>query len=145
MKFQTIKNRQHDITMVRKTTALLYIVFSTLLADCRAEGANASKPPAPLSAAQNLKSFALSSCLAAGLEAKEAQKDAEDATGGFLELGSLGIDAYQEVAQAGRVYLDKQYLSYGGGKLVTMRCINFFYSKELDLIVKKHLLGNKRQ
>lgn len=130
--------------MIRKTTALLYIVFCTLLADCRAEDGNEGKPPAPISAAQNLKSFALSACLAAGLEAKEAKKDAEDAAGGFLELGSLGIDAYQEVAQAGQAYLDKKYHSYSGGKLVTMRCINFFYSKELDLIVKKHLRGNKR-
>jgi hypothetical protein len=130
--------------MAIKLTALLFIGLFAPSAICQAEDVFKGSPRMPFTAAENLKNYGLSSCLADGLESREAKKDAEDAAGGYLELGSRGIAAYQEVAKAGRHYLEKKYLSHGGGKLVTMRCINFFYSKELDLIVKKHLRRNKR-
>lgn len=101
------------------------------------------KPRAPWSAAQNLKNYALSACLADGLSATEAKKDAEDAAVGYLELGSFGMDAYREVAMAGRKHLAQKYLSRNGEKLITMRCIDFFHGKTLDAIVKKHLKQNR--
>ena len=124
--------------MTIKIDLFLFAAFLLAAPGCRAEENFKGNPPTPFTAAQYLKNYGLSSCLADGMTSKEAKKDAEDAAAGYLELGSFGIEAYQEVAQAGRKYLEKKYLSYGGGKLITMRCINFFYSKELNTIVKKH-------
>jgi hypothetical protein len=102
-------------------------------------------PRFPYSATQYLKNYGLTSCLAEGLVAKEAKKDAEDAAVAYFELGGFGVQAYREVAEAGRQHLAKQYLSRDGEKLVTMRCLDFFHGKALDQLVKKHLKAQRQR
>ncbi len=87
---------------------------------------------------QYLKNYALSSCIADGYQSKEVVDDAIAAANGYKELGSLDIDAYNEVAALSRVYLSKNYMSQSGEKLIIMKCIDFFHSKELDRVARKY-------
>jgi len=87
---------------------------------------------------QYLKNYALSSCIADGYQSKEVVNDAVAAANGYKELGSLDIDAYNEVATLGQMFLSKNYMSQSGENLVIMKCIDFFHSKELDRLARKY-------
>jgi hypothetical protein len=88
---------------------------------------------------QYLKNYALSSCIADGHhQSKEVSSDAVASANGYKELGSLDIEAYNEAAILARTFLSKNYMSYSGENLVIMKCIDFFYSKELDRLARKY-------
>ena len=86
---------------------------------------------------QYLKNYALSSCIADGYQSKDVVSDATAAANGYKELGSLGIDAYNEASDLGQKFLAKEYMSQGGEKLILMKCIDFYHSKELDRLARK--------
>jgi hypothetical protein len=90
------------------------------------------------SAIQYLKNFALSTCIADGYKSDEVVKDSSAAAGGYLELGKLPFEAYEEAAALGRKFLAKEYLSISGEQLTLMKCIDFFHSKELDQLARKY-------
>ena len=90
------------------------------------------------SAVQYLKNFALSACIADGYKSDEVMKDSKAAAGGYLELGSLPHEAYEEAALLGKKFLAKEYKSASGEKLTLMKCIDFFHSRELDQLAKKY-------
>ncbi len=87
---------------------------------------------------QYLKNFALSACIASGYQSEEVVKDSNAAAGGYLELGRLPFEAYEEAAALGKTFLAKDYQSISGAKLTLMKCIDFFHSKELDQLAKKY-------
>lgn len=87
---------------------------------------------------QYLKNYALSSCIADGYQSKEVVNDAVAAANGYKELGSLDIDAYNEAAVLGKVFLSKNYMSQSGENLIIMKCIDFFHSEELDRLARKY-------
>jgi hypothetical protein len=93
------------------------------------------KPYTPI---QYLKNYALSACIADGYQSKEVVNDASAGANGYKELGSLDIDAYNEVAVLGRKFLAKEYLSQSGEKLILMKCIDLYQSKELDGLARKY-------
>lgn len=87
---------------------------------------------------ESLKNFALSTCIAAGYRSDEVVKDSLAAAGGYLEFGRLAFEAYEEAAALGRKFLQKEYQSKSGEKLVLMKCIDFFHSRELEQLAKKY-------
>jgi hypothetical protein len=87
---------------------------------------------------QYLKNYALSSCIADGYQSKEVVNDAIAAANGYKELGSLDIDAYNEASVLGQKFLAKKYASQSGEKLILMKCIDFYHSKELDRLARKY-------
>ena len=91
---------------------------------------------------QYLKNYALSSCIADGYQSKDVVNDASAGANGYKELGSLDIEAYSEAAVLGRKFLAKEYLSQSGEKLIIMKCIDFYHSKELDRLARK--FANKK-
>lgn len=91
---------------------------------------------------QYLKNYALSSCIADGYQSKDVVNDASAGANGYKELGSLDIDAYNEATVLGRKFLAKEYLSQSGEKLILMKCIDFYHSKELDRLAHKY--ANKK-
>jgi hypothetical protein len=98
----------------------------------------------PYSSAQYLKNFALSQCIADGYRSEEVTKDSTAAAGGYLELGSLPMEAYEEVALLGKQFLAKNYKSKSGEKLTLMKCIDFFHSKELERVARKYTKSETR-
>jgi hypothetical protein len=87
---------------------------------------------------QYLKNYALSACIADGYQSKEVVNDAIAGANGYKELGSLDIEAYNEAAVLGRKFLAREYMSQGGERLILMKCIDFYQSKELDQLSRKH-------
>lgn len=88
--------------------------------------------------AEYLKNYALSTCLAYGFNSKEVIQEAAAAARGYVEFGDLPLEAYTEAALAGKKFLAKKYFSQYGQKLTVMKCIDFYHSKELDMIIKKY-------
>jgi hypothetical protein len=100
--------------------------------------AQAGDAPIKYSPVQYLKDFALSTCIADGYTSEEVAKDSLAAAGGYLELGSLPMEAYEEAASLGKKFLAKNYPSKSGAQLTLMKCIDFFHSKELEQVAKKY-------
>lgn len=90
------------------------------------------------SPSQHLKNYALSACIAGGYQSSEVVNDATAAANGYKELGSLEIDAYNEALALIKKFLDRDYASASGEKLVLMKCIDLFHSKELDRLVQRY-------
>jgi hypothetical protein len=117
-----------------KVVAAIAFLVALLLVD--AEVANAR---VEYSAGQYLKNFALSACIAQAYKSDEVVKDSRAAAGGYLQLGSFPYEAYEEAAALAEKFLAKEYQSATGAKLVLMKCIDLFHSKELDRLTKKYL------
>jgi hypothetical protein len=120
--------------MVAKVISTMCFSLALVATDCYGD-VTIRKHYTPI---QYLKNYALSSCIADGYQSKEVANDAVIAANGYKELGSLDIDAYNEAAVLGRMFLSKNYMSQSGENLVIMKCIDFFHSKELDHIVRKY-------
>lgn len=120
--------------MVAKVMLAICCVMALASAACYGD-TSARKHYTPV---QYLKNYALSSCVADGYQSKEVVNDAVAAANGYKELGSLDIDAYNEVALLGKKFLARNYLSQSSEKLILMKCIDFYHSKELDRIARKY-------
>lgn len=92
----------------------------------------------PYTPTQYLKNYALSACVADGYQSKDVVDDATAGANGYKELGSLDIDAYNEALALSRKFLNKEYTSQSGEKLIIMKCIDFYHSKELDRISRRY-------
>ncbi len=119
--------------MDSKLVAAIAFFVAPLLVDARAENVRVEYSPI-----QYLKNFALSTCIADGYKSDEVVKDSTAAAGGYLELGGLPFEAYEEATLLGKKFLAKEYQSISGAKLTLMKCIDFFHSKELDQLAKKY-------
>lgn len=86
-----------------------------------------------------LKNFALAACVAEGYASNASvAKDAVASADGYMELGSLGIDAYNEARALAEKFLAKDYPSQSGEKLTMMKCVDLFHSRELERLAKKY-------
>lgn len=115
-------------------------IFSFLLLAASASNAteNTKRRYTPV---EYLKNYALSSCIADGYQAKEVINDATAAANGYKELGSLDIKAYNEAAVLGKKYLARERLSQSGEKLILMKCMDFYHSKELNKLASRYATG----
>lgn len=116
---------------VRHTYFFFFMLFSTL---CHA----GNSERAHYTAIQYLKNYALSACLADGYKATEVVSDATAGANGYKELGSLDIDAYNEALTIVHDFLKKEYASQTGERLIIMKCIDLYHSKELDQLARKY-------
>lgn len=92
---------------------------------------------------QYFKNYALSTCIADGYQSEQTVKDAAAAARGYLELGNLPLEAHTEATLLGRKFLSMDYKSISGEKLVLMKCIDFYHSKDLDRLARKYAAGKK--
>jgi hypothetical protein len=121
--------------MVFKSTVF---AASALLAAASIAHAKDTDVPGHYSAAEYLKNFALSVCISDGYKSEEVVKDSRAVAGGYFELGSLPIEAYEEAEALAKRFLAKDYQSKHGEKLTLMKCIDLFHSKGLERIIKKY-------
>jgi len=119
--------------MVSNVVAAIAFLVAPPLVDAKADNVRVE-----YSSIQYLKNYALSACIADGYKSDEVVKDSSAAAGGYLELGSLPLEAYTEASSLGRKFLAKEYQSSSGAKLTLMKCIDFFHSKELDRLANKY-------
>ena len=119
--------------MDSKAVASLAFLVALVLVDAKAADGRVEYSPI-----RYLKNFALSTCTAEGFKSDEEVKESSAAAGGYSELGSLPIEAYEEAALPGKKFLAKDYQSSSGEKLTLMKCIDFLHSKELDQLAKAY-------
>lgn len=85
-----------------------------------------------------LKNYALSTCLAQGYQAEEVKKDASAAARGYVEFGDYSLAAHTAVEKLGKTFLDKTYGSQAGLPMTMAKCIDFYHSRELADLIRKH-------
>lgn len=100
--------------------------------------ASVPRPRAANAAVQQLKSYALSTCIADGGLDEETAKDAAAAARGYLEFGDLPLEAHTEATLLGRQFLAREYKSSTGAKMVIMKCIDFYNSPELEKLARRY-------
>ncbi|MBK1424452.1 T6SS amidase immunity protein Tai4 family protein [Yersinia pseudotuberculosis] len=87
----------------------------------------------------NLENFALSICLEEGFPDGEINSEAFSAVGAYVELGAYPVEAYEEVSELAKKFLEKKYISKNGeSKLTVMKCIDLSQSSELSAIKDKY-------
>ena len=119
--------------MGSKVAATIAFLVAPLVVDAR--DANVRVQYSPV---QYLRNFALSACIADGYKSDEVVKDSKAAAGGYLELGRLPNEAYDEAAALGRKFLTKEYQGSSSEKLTLMKCIDFFHSQDLEQLARKY-------
>ena len=124
-----------------KSRSKILIALSVLAAPQLAaqilEAADAP-PRADYSPAQYLNNFALSACIAEGYRAGEVKQDGSAAAGGYLELGSFPMEAYEKAAALGKTFLARDYRGKHGETLTLMKCIDLFHSRELEELAREY-------
>lgn len=100
--------------------------------------ASVPQPKAADTAVQQLKNYALSTCIADGDLGGDAAKDAAAAARGYLEFGDLPLEAHTEATLLGRQFLAREYKSSTGEKMVIMKCIDFYNSPELEKLAQRY-------
>lgn len=111
-----------------------------ILTSIYAAHAVAAEPPAhpiytPL---EHFRNFALSACIAEGYAGQPMAADASAVAAGYLELGSLPLEAHTEAAELARRFLAREYASYSGEPLILMKCIDFYHSRELARLARRY-------
>lgn len=89
------------------------------------------------------KNYAISVCIAGGYKSEEVIEDASAGARGYLEFGSFPLDAYTEANALSEQFLAKPYEGMSGERLVLMKCIDFYHSRELDRIARKYAKKKK--
>jgi len=120
-------------SQIAKVSFLAIVVSGSVIAQ------DINKRYSPL---EYFKNYALSTCIADGYKSDEVIKDSSAAARGYLELGSLPLEAHTKATLLGRKYLQKEYKSISGEPLTLMKCIDFYHSEDLDRLAKKY--RNKR-
>jgi hypothetical protein len=97
-----------------------------------------SKPEVPkYSQVELLRNYAMARCLSQAFPGSALEPDATATAAGYLERGSVSADAYVEIARLADTFLARKYPSQSGQPLQTMKCIDLFQSKDLNLVVKR--------
>ena len=111
---------------------LIFIATTFIALPCLAKGIDTQKQ-------DNLENFALSHCLAQGFSDRDVIKEANTASGAYVELGSYPAEAYEEASALAKHFLNKKYQSKSGdAKLTVMKCIDLSRSAELAAIEEKY-------
>ncbi|CAG2151514.1 hypothetical protein D3C81_1236620 [compost metagenome] len=89
-----------------------------------------------------LKNWALSACLARIATSPADRADARATAGAYFEFGKQPIESYDAIRTligkfVARKYGSKPEIGETPTELNTMKCIDLFYSKELDQLVRK--------
>lgn len=123
-----------------KTPILKTLLYLSLLSPslCHSAAPAAESFETMYTPTQHLKNFALSTCLYQGYADAEIKRDALISMQGHKEFGSLSIEAFNAAAALADQFLAKKYLAEGGEKLIVMKCIDLFNSKELAQLAKKY-------
>lgn len=86
-----------------------------------------------------LENFTLSYCLAQSEPGEVMQREANAATGAYVERGRYPAEAYEEAAQVARDYLKRPYKSHTDGiQLTVMKCIDASQSDEIAAIKDRY-------
>lgn len=84
-----------------------------------------------------LKNWALSVCLAQVAHGVRDRDDANAAASAYLEFGHQPIEAYDALRALARRYATRTYSGSIPASFNTMKCIDLFHSRELDMLADR--------
>jgi hypothetical protein len=84
-----------------------------------------------------LKNWALSVCLAEVAQDAKTRADANETASAYLEFGRQQIEAYDMLKELVKKFADRKYEGSIKSEFNTMKCIDLFYSIELDRLTAK--------
>ena len=88
-----------------------------------------------------LKNWAFSRCLAEVHSDELTKIDAQATASAYFEFGVLPVEAYDEVSALIDVFANLKYGGETKSEFHTMKCIDLFHSKELDVLLDKLLIN----
>jgi Type VI secretion system (T6SS), amidase immunity protein len=116
----------------------VFVATMALLLARAAVPPDSSKPEVPkYSQVELLRNYAMARCLSQAFPGSALEPDATASAAGYLERGSVNADAYIEIAKLADTFLARKYPSQSAQPLQTMKCIDLFQSKDLNLVVKR--------
>ncbi|WP_217444660.1 T6SS amidase immunity protein Tai4 family protein [Burkholderia metallica] len=84
-----------------------------------------------------LKNWALSVCLAQVAHSVRDRDDANASASAYLEFGQQPIEAYDALRALARRYATRTYSGSISASFNTMKCIDLFHSRELDMLADR--------
>ncbi len=83
-----------------------------------------------------LKNWALSRCLAQIAPDEASRNDANATAAAYLEFGHQPIETYEAIDQLVATFIKREYVGSIKSPYNTMKCIDLFHSRELDLATR---------
>jgi hypothetical protein len=84
------------------------------------------------------RNFILSQCIARAYPNSEVACEARSASAGYLEFGSLPIEAYEEAILLVEKTLSVPYLSKNGRPLHIMKCLDLSTAQSMNDLIRKY-------
>lgn len=84
-----------------------------------------------------LKNWALSRCLAQIAPDEASRNDANATAAAYLEFGHQPIEAYEAIDKLVGTFIKREYAGSTKSSYNTMKCIDLFHSRDLDVVVRK--------
>ncbi|MDR0564916.1 MAG: type VI secretion system amidase immunity protein Tai4 [Azoarcus sp.] len=91
------------------------------------------------------KNYALFSCLFTILKDEEMRSDAASCSSANLQMGVLEFEDYPILDKFSESFIKKKYGGRNPSKFNTMKCIDLYYSPELERLVTRLLSKEKEQ
>jgi hypothetical protein len=85
--------------------------------------------------AHKLRSYAISQCIAQAFPNTPAGEDATRAFGGYVEMGTSGIETYEKIIGVVQRHMAKPYAGEGGKPLVIMQCLDLASDPALSAVI----------
>ena len=116
------------------------LLAAMMLAGCASAGGERGAPAEDREASL-LTRYVLSQCLARAYPDTDLARDAQAAAGGYMEFGSLPIEAYEEAAVLAAEAASRTYQGKHGHPLHAMKCLDLLQSPELDGLLERNVVG----
>lgn len=121
------------------TCAAIALASAALVAGCATVGTPAPSPADRGNEASLLTRYTLSQCLAAAYPDTRIERDARASAAGYLEFGSLPIEAYEDATAVARDAASRRYEGKQGESLHVMKCLDLLHGPELERLFDRHL------
>ncbi len=105
------------------------LLFSFVLTSCANTPANVSQMDIQK---QNFKNWTISQCLAEISSAESDRQDSLNTASGYLENSNLSIEAFENADKLVKKFVARDYSGSIPGTFNTKKCIDLFYSDELE-------------
>lgn len=130
------------------TFLLLILSFCCVFAEERHKDVSGHSVPDIESYSQRelLKNWTLSICFATITKDASTKKDAGTTASGYAEFGGLSVEERDDLLVLIQKYIARKYSGHETkSEFNTMKCIDLFYSTELDRLIDKFLKERDRQ
>lgn len=117
----------------------LYLIFLSIVALLFSNFSLANSLTSTYTQKELLKNWVLSRCLGKVYGNPSVKDDADSTASAYLEYGKQPIETYHALDKLADKYAKLKYSGAISSDFNTMKCIDLFYSKELDNFVNQQV------